>query len=217
MNFDIDNLVQSVLADLNVENLPEKRETHFPVRDAVAPKVAVPEFFFGSRVVSLEQIKTLPENAAKIFIAPKSILTPSAKDEVRKRNIEIATKIEKQDNRRQSKQLSFGFVQILPFKLFYAVQKEFLVKPQAFADRNALLDGAEKQTAAGQQAVIFSEQPAAALCFASVRQALRPIPAFDTTQVQEDAKEINANVLVVNPKRFNETALIEVIRAFENK
>ncbi|MDR3182101.1 MAG: hypothetical protein LBT89_04130, partial [Planctomycetaceae bacterium] len=46
--------------------------------------------FIGSRVVSAADIQTQPGSVRTLFILPKAVLTPSAKDEIRKRRITIA-------------------------------------------------------------------------------------------------------------------------------
>jgi ribose 5-phosphate isomerase RpiB len=212
VNINIEQIVQSVLTDLTASNpkLVDAVKFVAPLRKISENKTSEqPEFFFNARVVSLELLKTLPENATKLFLAPKTILTPSAKDEIRRRKIEVATKTANQPQRYS---LSLYVLGSVHSAVLNRLQKEFLIKAEDYTDINPTLDSVEKGAAAGQFGVLLTHQAAAALRAANQRQALRAVPAFDIVQVQEDAAEINANVLIIHPKRLNETKIIEIIK-----
>jgi len=205
MNFDIDNIVRQILTDLTVKPEPvciEAKKTN--------------EIYLDSRVVSLAEIKERLGSATKLFISPKSILTPSAKDEIRKRKIEIAVKLSP---------LTSGHCSTLWLALHQPVsitaglvnrlKKDLILKQESFETLAELIDEAEKQLSNEKTCgVALTKQAATAICSANRRNTLRAVSGIDPKQTAEDTVELDANLLIVQPRRINETEIFDVIKKF---
>jgi hypothetical protein len=218
MNFDIDNLVRQILTDLTVKPEPvciepEKTNENYN------------EIYIDSRVVSLAEIQERLGIATKLFLSPKSILTPSAKDEIRKRKIEVAVKLAplslEQNSTGQSSTLWFSFHQPATIsanflsRLQKEVEQKQKLKQESFTTLNELLTEAERNLSNEKsRGVALTKQSATALREACRINVLRPIFGITPKQVTEDVAELNANLLIVHPNRTAETNLFDLIRTF---
>jgi hypothetical protein len=179
-------------------------------------KTAADEIYIDSRVVSLAEINERLGNARKLFIAPKSILTPSAKDEIRKRKIEVAVKL-------PSLTVPSGSViwlalqqpVLLATNWENRLRKELKLKQESFATLAELLDEAERQLSNEKtHGVALTKQSATAIRLANRRDTIRAIGGIDPKQTAEDTAELNANLLVIHPERISNAQIFEIIKRF---
>lgn len=217
-NFDITGLVQSILTDLSVGPQPVPA---VPVGSApkvekpvdVKPAVRSPgEVYIDRRVVSLEDVKNLSGGVSKLLISPKSILTPSAKDEIRKRKIEVAVRLPRPA---ADSGASPWFAVQKPAAFPDGVLSRFNAKAEVFENVAAIVESVRKQLTNGRRGVALSRQAARLLCEANRYGEIRAIDAFDPKQTAEDAAELDANLLVVHPDRVAASALsgiLEVVK-----
>lgn len=199
-DFDIEGIVRSILADLTVE--PE------PLR--CTPIQAIDEVFIDSRVVSLSDIKGRLGDARKLLIAPKSILTPSAKDEIRKRKIEVAVKLPNSTvDRRSTIWLAAQRPAVFPA----SVSSRFDAKTEHFETVAEIIENALKQSS-GHRGVALSRQSATLLREANRHEKIRAMIGFEPKQTSEDAAEIDANLLVLHPDRITVVKMFEIVQGF---
>ncbi|MDR2754146.1 MAG: hypothetical protein LBC20_00435 [Planctomycetaceae bacterium] len=234
VTLDMDTLVRQIIADLT-----EKPET---IRTAVQTNTKtnikpddpnniqyeiknnteesfVNEIYLDNRVISLADLKERTGGATKLFISPKSILTPSAKDEIRKRKIEVAVKLPFPTS--QSNPflwLAFHQPAIFPYNLLNQLQKEFLLKQKSFAVLSELLKETERQLFHNKtHGVAVTKQSATAIRLANRCNTIRAIGCINAKQTAEDAAELNANLLVIHPERLNDTEIFEIISNLNRK
>jgi hypothetical protein len=222
--FDIDIIVRQIITDITVTqkqttaNKKTVAKTSFPSdiknsKDNIEKPVAN-EIYIDSRVISLAELKEHLGTATKLFISSKSILTPSAKDEIKKRKIEIAIKLPLQEVQ-ANPVIWFAFHKsaTFPIRLLNLLQKNFFLKQESFVALTELLDTAEQQlshkTTCG---VALTKQFATAIRLANQRNIIRAIGCVDPKQSIEDATEINANLLVIHPERVSDTKIFEIIK-----
>lgn len=152
--FDIDDIVQRVLADLTAVPAVSKPA-------AVQETAAADGVYISDKVISLSTIKEQLGKGKRLFIPPKSILTPSAKDEIKKRNIEIAVAItdssaKQKQTIKQEKELLIAEVRpaILPKNILNRLRKTFLFEFKPFSSVE-ILSNEIKQNVPQQKVVLL--------------------------------------------------------------
>ncbi|MDR3232776.1 MAG: hypothetical protein LBT46_03785 [Planctomycetaceae bacterium] len=216
-SLNLDQLVQQILSDLT-GNYASKAEgdtlslTHSDaasIRDIAVSGAAV---FIGNKVISLADIRDNLGTTRKLFITPKAVITPSARDEIRKRRIEVAVKLEA----RTANNTAGGAERYI----FSITDYPFLSRLEKFGkvERNVplpkALDAVEKLSAKTVcRSVLLTVNTATALYEACRRNGIRPVLGIEILQTAEDAAELNANLIILSPKRSDETKIAELIRA----
>lgn len=189
-NFDIDELVQNILADLG-----DRRQRAEEIRTLPEP---ISDVYLESRVISLADIRALGDSK-KLFISPKSILTPSAKDEIRKRRIALAVKLPR---RTAGSEVTIWLAAHRPAAFSPAVLKRFNVKPEYFESVTGIVESAlRKLSDENRRGAVLSRQAATLLCEANRHRDLRAFVGINPKQAAEDAAELDANLLVLHPDR----------------
>ncbi|MDR1924997.1 MAG: hypothetical protein LBQ66_11555 [Planctomycetaceae bacterium] len=223
----IEEIVRSVLFDLRIDVKSDKADQPAVVRD-VGVNVDSGEvgvlcsgelsLEFG-RVISVEDIRRRLDGVVgvrRLVVSPKSILTPSAKDEIRNRKLEIVfRKIAD-----VAKPLWFarhGNAVLSPFAMT-RLQSEYDLIQNNFDDFAKLIDEADKIISLQKNCgVVLTEFPATAIRDIGLRESLRVILAIDPKQTAIDTKEINANVMIISPHRISESNILESIKRFRSE
>ena len=200
----IDLLVQNILADLSFK----------PVAVEEPIIVDEKELIVESRVLSLAELTDRLDTVRKIVVSPKTVVTPSVKDVLRKRNIEIVAKT-KDIVARNNPSLWIGVHPsgVLSAKLSERIKKEFGLTAQAFGSLLELIDEAERRIESAK-GVALSNRSATIIHTANRREKIRAVLGYEPRQTQLDATELDANLLVVNPGRVGEFRVIELIKAY---
>lgn len=203
--FDIDKLVRGILADLSAPSVPVCSE----------PKTDLPDqrdgIYIDRRVISLADVKGLGDTR-KLLLAPKSILTPSAKDEIRKRKIEVSVRLPLLAAERSS---AFWLAVQRPATFPSNVVNRFDAKPDVFETVAAVVEGAVKKLTE-MRGVVLSRQAATLLCEANRHREIRAIFGCESKQTAEDADEVDANLLVLHPERVGDR-MLEIIESYANR
>lgn len=202
-NFDIDGIVRDILADLSTGSkvaCPEPKTDLPDQRDGI---------FIDRRVISLADVKGLGD-ARKLLLAPKSILTPSAKDEIRKRKIEVSVRLPLLAAERSS---ALWLAVQRPATFPSSIAKRFNAKPDVFETVAAVVEGAVKKLT-GMRGVALSRQAATLLCEANRHKEIRAIFGCESKQTAEDADEVDANLLVLHPDRVVADVMMDIIQMF---
>jgi hypothetical protein len=202
---DIDLLVRSILTDLSFK----------PAAQTEPIVIDEKELVVESRVLSLSELKDRIDTVRKIIVSPKTVVTPSVKDVLRKRNIELSTKISVAVAEK-TKPLWLGVYPpgVLPQKLSERIKKEFGLTASPFGTLLELIDEAEHCVKTGR-GVALSNKSATVLHTANRREKIRAILGYEPRQTQTDTAELDANLLVVDPVRVGEFRVIELIKAYQ--
>ncbi|MDR0609564.1 MAG: hypothetical protein LBG58_05595 [Planctomycetaceae bacterium] len=224
VTFDLDAIVRQIMVDLTVTDKPVSADAKNISKIELPPdikenteKPLVNEIYIDSRVVSLAELSQHLGNATKLFISPKSILTPSAKDEIRKRKLEVAVKLPL-PSVRNAPAIWFAFHKpaIFPVHLLNLLQKEIFLKQESFVTLTELLNEAERQLSDEKnRAVALTRQSATAIHLANQRNIIRAIGCVDPKQSLEDTVELNANLLVIHPERVSNTKIFEIVKQLQ--
>ncbi|GHT32848.1 hypothetical protein FACS1894214_4800 [Planctomycetales bacterium] len=213
--FDIDDIVQRVLADLTAVPAVSKPA-------AVQETAAADGVYISDKVISLSTIKEQLGKGKRLFIPPKSILTPSAKDEIKKRNIEIAVAItdssaKQKQTIKQEKELLIAEVRpaILPKNILNRLRKTFLFEFKPFSSVEILSNEIKQKCSAAESCtVVITDKSAAVLQLLNRNEKIRAVSGSDAANIAEDIQETNANVLVLRLDRIAEIKIFEVIGQF---
>ena len=202
---DIDLLVQNILADLSFK--PAAVEEPIVVDEK--------ELIVESRVLSLAELTDRLDTVRKIVVSPKTVVTPSVKDVLRKRNIEIVAKT-KDSVAKNNPSLWLGVHPpiVLSAKLSERIKKEFGLTAQAFGSLLELIDEAERRIESAK-GVALSNRSATIIHTANRREKIRAVLGYEPRQTQMDATELDANLLVVDPGRVGEFRVVELIKAYK--
>lgn len=205
----IDDIVRSVLGDV----CPSVPEPEPPALEGMP---------IALRIISLEDVRNLHLTNKQIFVSPKSLLTPSAKDELRKRNIEIVRCAPAANRKNSAAELSeaWGWCGVFPADAASETLKTQLAKLlnrqlETFGSISEMLSIAEKQT--GQpphRTAVITSSPALVMYAACRSAVLRPVFGIDPRQMTEDAAELHANMLVLSSKSFFIVQKMGLIKTF---
>ncbi|MDR2438650.1 MAG: hypothetical protein LBE12_04665 [Planctomycetaceae bacterium] len=221
---DIDTIVRQIMTDLTVTAKPVpadiKTVTNSDSLTAVNGNVEKPhvnEIYIDNRVISLADLNEQIGGATKLFISPKSILTPSVKDEIRKRKIEVAVKLPLQNSQSISViWLAFHQPATFSYNLLNQLQKEFVLKQKSFATLTELLNETEQQLVhETTRGVAVTKHSATAIRLANQRNTIRAIGCVDPKQSVDDTIELNANLLVIHPERVSNTKIFEIVKQLQ--
>jgi hypothetical protein len=218
--FDIDDIVQRVLADLTA--VPAVSKPVAVPAIIMAETAAPDEVYISDKVISLSTIKERLGKGKRLFIPPKSILTPSAKDEIKKRNIEIAVAItdssaKQKQTIKQGKELLIAEVRpaILPKNILNQLRKTFLFEFKPFSNVETLSNEIkQKYIAAENCSVVITDKSAAVLQLINRYEKIRAVSGSDAANIAEDIRETNANVLVLRLDRIAGIKIFDVIGQF---
>jgi len=204
--FDVDNIVQQIISDLNGGT--QKRSALKTVPDGI---------YISDKVISLETLSKQLGEGKKLFISPKSILTPSAKDEIKKRNIEVAARITPQVSAEQETRelwIAELIPAALPRNIYNRLRKAFPLELKTFNTLETLLNEVQQKTTADSCGVLITAKSAVALQSANRFETIRAVSGTDTAHIAEDTQETNANVLVLRLDRIAEGKIFDVIKQF---
>ncbi|MGL4595776.1 MAG: hypothetical protein ACRCUY_13720 [Thermoguttaceae bacterium] len=227
--FSVDDIVSQILTDLNGgarkvcpvtvtnnDNNTKKNKNEITLLEKTQLSGELDGHFIANRVISLSDIQERMGRATHLFISPKAILTPSARDEIRRKNISVAVRIPTTETK------TTWFAVHEPATFSEQILKQFTKKincenkkPVIYSTLEQLFDAAVTQTHIGTKSLItLTHQVAKAAQMGNQNKSIRAILGFDAMFVAEDAREINANMLIIHPKRQSETKIVEIIQEF---
>jgi hypothetical protein len=226
-SIDVERLVREVMARLGQAEGRARKQGEAEDSPARSPRAAEEppplqaascarngEVVVSSQVVTMAEVADRLEGVKRIVVSPQAVLTPSVRDELRRKNIALAydghvaalPAARVGASTRPTGGLRLVMVVVDsgfdPGPLARALQHEGIdVQPQ----RADGLPGATDQLA-GQVAkpntlaLVISTHPAAALCLANRRRGVRAIRGINAATIVTDAASVGANVLVVDPR-----------------
>jgi hypothetical protein len=171
----------------------------------------------GGRVISLEDVRRKLDTiqvgkVVSVVIPPSCILTPSAKDELKNRRLEIIVRKIGVNN--------FPLLLVLHSNVIVSkslnkqLQSEYELHCNKLTDVSEIVGLVLSNAEQNRRGIILTRFPATVFRATGLCEFLRVIIAIDPKQVLVDAKEINANLMIIPPERISESNIIESIRNF---
>lgn len=264
---DIDRLVRLVLEDLgavsnrsatpslnrpvNVPAVPASAPASVSTPTAASSEPAAPpsdvlEIRLTDRVISLATIKKAEESslgrrAKKVVVSSGAVVTPSVRDEIKKRHWELifeagspaATAPKVSPKPAAAISTAYRARPIEPtgasplMVAFHLLPVETLPKSllDSLGKRGAMFQsGCVIETAqaveryltetSGAKGVVLTAYPAIASAILNRRRAIRALIGVEPQRMEEESAELGANVLILDPKRTGFYALQRMIRRF---
>jgi hypothetical protein len=199
---------------------PGASEEREPVR--VADPVPSSCLELTDRVVTLESLPDRLSGIRNVRVATGSVVTPSVRDELRKRGIKLqraaAGAKPSVGAERTPPQLLLAAVtrSFDPGPLLRAVAAEFpagepILSECVFQATNQLVDQVLNSR---QAAVLLTARPATAVCLANRQPGIRAAWVWDQDSLREAVDGIGANLLVIHPKKHSRFELLKIVRSF---
>ncbi len=204
---DIDWIVAEV-----VRRLAKLSEGHQPLESTP----------ISDKVITLETIKKYNQQT-ELVILPRAIVTPAAKDELKKRNIRLVRQGESVAASKTNKVTTSG--KLLAANLGADYQAKTLAQLTAAYGANLqqhalaslpqlVADHAVSVSRDGAKAVWFTSQPAHAVCLANREAKVWAVQGSDEAAVKAAMSSIPANVLVIDPHGKSQYMLRKMMDAF---
>jgi len=207
-NFDVEHLVQLVLdrVSKNGEQIPQTNQPfchhHVTVTDSV---------------ISLQTVASWKAAVKRLQIPARSLITPAAWDEIKRRGIEIVPKQTMDANSSSKPQIRLGV-----WKARYSLEGltknlqrvgyDVVSEPNTM-DLERFASGLHPVNHSGQQlGVLMTGKPAVACCQLNRHDHIRAAVAFDWTSSCAAAQELQPNVALFDVSNPTPTFVVNVVR-----
>lgn len=202
---EIERLVRAVLAELGLAPQANAAPTPAePVKQPTPEKPAAPgELVLTSRVVTLAELGERLGGVRRLVVPPRAVVTPSVRDELRRRNVELV--FGKRNG--AAAKLSMGLMMAVHGSRFDAAPLVQLLASEGIVTESQPFDciiAATDQLAGqlvggGRLGLLLTEHTAAGMCLANRHAGVRAILGVDGETVAADGAAVGANLLVLNP------------------
>jgi hypothetical protein len=173
-------------------------------RPKVGADAAVP--VFSGRLLSLKQAETLAGGARVVQVAPGTVVTPLARDHLKRHGVEIrfAARAEVERLRNTGE---WGFAITLESGLITAVRRALLDAPEGWQELGESLEEAvgwvaeagASSEAEGRGALVLTDEASVAVYRACRVPGVRAAAAVEPHAVARAVRALGVNVLVVEP------------------
>lgn len=204
MNFtpeQVDLIVARVLEQIGTAEAPA-RAANTPAGSGTKPASVAAAVRIDAPVITQALLAESVNGSARVAIGTKAILTPSARDWVRTRGVEII-----REGTPQTKSASRSQVIVVTSTPQVLAVIDGLRQEGIIAERK--LTGTPTEAAAlatsalcrgeAEQVVLFTDQPELAACLANRNEQVRAAPVGDAAAVERALKILRANLLAVDP------------------
>lgn len=175
----------------------------------------------SDKVITLETLKKYHQQT-ELVILPRAIVTPAAKDELKKRNIRLIRQGESGATNTTNKTTSG---KLLAANLGADYQAKTLAQLTAAYGANLeqhsltalpqlVANHAARVSREGAKAVWFTSQAAHAVCLANREAKVWAVQGSDEASVKAAMSSIPANVLVIDPQGKSQYTLRKMMDAF---
>jgi len=215
---DIERIVREVMSQLKLA--AEPRRAAAPVSPAAAPLAVSPshgELFVDARVVTLESIAGRLKTAKRLLVAPGALVTPSVRDELRRRGIALVQESAANKTKPAAAPvlLVIGRTGHSPDMAMQMLQQEGIDARSESTD--CLIEAAGKlaaAVAAGSLGLMWTRHTAIGLCLANRRKEIRAVLAAGVKATAAAVAAVGANVLVIDPSIGTMYEKNQVVRDF---
>jgi hypothetical protein len=222
--WDIDGIVREVLRRLRDDATvsPTKppavprHEPRTPVKETVARQADPRELTVADRVVSLEALDGRLAGVRRLVTRPDAVVTPSVRDELRTRRIELVRRDNSSTGSGTEKQVVLAVVRSSDGdgQVARSIAAVIGQADRIVADDlpTAVRRVADKITSGDAMGVLLTKEPVAAHCLANQIRGVRAAWAVDRRSVEQAIDTIGANLLVVAPGHTGATQTAELVR-----
>jgi hypothetical protein len=212
---DIERIVREVMAQLKHVAQPAAAPAPLPTPQP-APAVHSSDLVIDSRIVTLDSIVGRLNGAKQIIVPPGALVTPSVRDELRRRGVELRRETAaKEVNSRAPVLLVVGRTSHDPDLAVRMLRHEGIdVRTES---THCLIKATEMLAAAAAArllGVLWTRHTAIAMCLANRQKNLRAVLAAGVPTTAAAAAAVGANVLVIDPTTGTMYERKQVLRAF---
>ena len=190
-----------------------------PAAPASPPRASEPgQLQLRERTITLGLVAGRLQGVKAVLVSAGAVVTPSVRDELRKRQIALRFSTEPAADVAVSTDLVLGVAggSHATGSALAAVQAE--AGSAERIERDCVLEVVRQvsQAVAGQRRIglVLTDRPAVALCLANRQASIRAAWGVNVDSVREAAKLIGANLLVVNPAKHGAYELRGMVREF---
>jgi hypothetical protein len=216
---DIERIVREVMEQLKLAAAPAAALAS--AAPANAPLAAPPkhngELVIDCRVVTLESISGRLNGAKQLVVAPGALVTPSVRDELRRRGVELV-----QDSAAKKTKKPLAPVLLVVGRTGHSADLAVaMLRQDGLAvqseSTDCLIEATEKlasAAAAGALGVLWTRHTAVGLCLANRRRGVRAVLATSVAATAAAVAAVGANVLVIDPTIGTTYEKKQVLRDF---
>jgi hypothetical protein len=173
------------------------------------------EWSVTNKVISLEVLREMPAGVSRLVAPRGALLTPAARDDLRRRNIAIASAVTPSQRPETSLTLAVADTAFDPAPLISMLRGEIgtldrLPTAPLIETVDALCDRIRRQA----KGLLLTDAPATALCVANRQQGIRAIEGTNAQSTADAAKAVAANLLVLAPAGRGSFELRQTVRAW---
>ena len=206
----IETIVREVLAEMSVR--PRANSTDVPAR-----AVSTGELRVTNKVISVQTLEGRLEGVARLIVPRGAVFTPAVRDELRKRNVAVASAVVAQpEDIRRKLVLGIAETKFEPAVLIDICSTDavtFERLPHMGLIR-VVDEICQEVVRGGKLGVLLTGQTAAALCLANRLRGVRAALGGSVQAVNDAVKSVAANLLVIEPSGRSLFELQQMIRAW---
>jgi hypothetical protein len=199
---DVERVVREVLSGINARG----------ARRAGAP--AGGELRLTKKLVTLADVEGRLEGVRQVVIAGGAVLTPAARDELKKFAVAIASAVPAKPAATEAVCACIVETRCDARALAAAIENEVSAEWLAAAELPAAVDGVCGRVAGGGLGVLLTSGLAAALCLANRKRGVRAALGSSVAATDAAIASISANLLVVDPAGLSVFALRQLLRTW---
>ncbi len=191
---EIERIVREVLAEM---------AGSFAGRQIIKSSSVGGELVLENKVVSVAELADRLSGVTRVAVPRGAIFTPAARDELRKRNIAIASRVSPVPGSATSHTLVVGMADT---SYNPAALVQMLGSDRMKIERlpsvgliNIVEELCEHVTKGGTSGLLITEQSAAALCLANRQRGVRAVLGQSVSAVRHASAAVAANFLVIDP------------------
>lgn len=208
----------------NNNHLPARAEIEGAVRAALSRLIEQPrgngqakaagELAVSEKVVALVHLDGRLDGVTRLVVPRGAVLTPAARDELRKRGIALASALESRNDTKRTLVLVLAESGIQSAPLVAALERDgarIQVTNGACA-AGTVLELCRRVLGEKCLGLILTTAPALALCLANRQRGVRACVAHDVQTVSEAINSIAPNMLVADPRHRGAFELSRITR-----
>jgi hypothetical protein len=155
---------------------------------------------FPGRLLSLRQVETLPPGLRVVQVVPGTVVTPLARDHLKRQGVEIRFAA-RADAQRLRNVGEWGFAVTVESGLIVAVRRSLLDAPEGWQELDPSLEAAALWVAgvAGRGALVLTDDAPLAVYRACQVPGLRAAAVSEPEAVARAVRTLGINLLVVEP------------------
>jgi ribosomal protein L12E/L44/L45/RPP1/RPP2 len=205
----VDRIVHEVLSRLG-------RGAHAAASDAASPSRG--ELVLLEKVVSAALLAGRLDGVKRVLVSPRAVVTPSARDLLRDRNITLARALKTAPVSAAAAKLIVctAGVRIDTSSLTNTLrQRGVEIESRAEAEVVQAVNGMAGEIASSRtRGVLLTDEVAAALCLANRRRGVRAATAANRCDVNEVVRSVCANLLIIDGVRRSRFEIQRIVEAF---